>query len=537
MRILITLVLASNLVYSQNNLIIKDTLQTTILNSELRLNGNNIIGKGNININGISTLYGANLIHNESPLAAPELSYKGFRQSWRMGIDVANNGGGNDFVLLARDVHGEGVNDLIYMNRNKEGDNSINDTSGYPSLGIFYTPASPNVQTMFGTPELKPNRTTVGIRKAKATTSNYMLGFFETSDNHVDYGINNEFEHAPFLKVRGDISILSSDINNPPSLILNANPNDSKTNYVIKSYHSGITGYELHFLNDSNTFYKYNLNNQVSTFNHSIYATGRLAIGDNSQSYKGVINVKGVRGSGVQTALQLSAGDASFSGDATRLLFSNIGTTNFYNAAIDLVTTTSNPSFLNPKLDFKLQDNNTFGLLNMTTKMSISNSGNVTAAQFNGVALKSDGDVNKSLREDGTYMQEQSSYTIGVQAHSIDPEDNEIRYFGNMPKAPQKESNKNKVFIRQQGSIKGIEIYCYSETAGSNENWSLYLRINDKKDYLISTISTSTNERIFSNHLIDIDLKEGDYFEIKSVNPDWSINPTKTTFGGYIKIN
>ncbi|MEI2710151.1 MAG: hypothetical protein V9E96_14235 [Chitinophagaceae bacterium] len=52
---------------------------------------------------------------------AQNLRFKGFRQEWVMGIDVANNGGGGDFVMLADQRSNGDVRDLIYVNRNKEG--------------------------------------------------------------------------------------------------------------------------------------------------------------------------------------------------------------------------------------------------------------------------------------------------------------------------------------------------------------------------------------------------------------------------------
>jgi hypothetical protein len=54
-----------------------------------------------------------------------------------MRIDVANNGGGGDFVMLADQRSNGDVRDLIYVNRNKEGDNSANDDSGYPTIGFW----------------------------------------------------------------------------------------------------------------------------------------------------------------------------------------------------------------------------------------------------------------------------------------------------------------------------------------------------------------------------------------------------------------
>ena len=63
-------------------------------------------------------------------------------------------------------------------------------------------------------------------------------------------------------------------------------------------------------------------------------------------------------------------------------------------------------------------------------------------------------------------------YTLSVQALTSSPADGATIYFGNMPKAPVTTGAISKVYIRKAGTIKVAEIYCYSGTAGTNENWS-----------------------------------------------------------------
>lgn len=117
------------------------------------------------------------------------------------------------------------------------------------------------------------------------------------------------------------------------------------------------------------------------------------------------------------------------------------------------------------------------------------------------------------------------------------PADAATIYFGTLPKAPVTAAATSKTYVRKAGMITGVELYCYSGTAGTNESWSIYIRINNTTDYLIATISAATSERIFSNNSLSIQVNPGDYFEIKSVNPTWATNPLTTIFGGYVKIN
>lgn len=127
-------------------------------------------------------------------------------------------------------------------------------------------------------------------------------------------------------------------------------------------------------------------------------------------------------------------------------------------------------------------------------------------------------------------------YIINVQALTSSPTDAQTIYFGTLPKAPVTTAYISKVVVPKSGTMKHAEIYCYSGTAGSNEAWSLYVRVNNTTDYLIKTVSSATSERIFSNNALSIPVSAGDIFEIKSVNPTWGTNPLTTIFGGYVYI-
>lgn len=129
-----------------------------------------------------------------------------------------------------------------------------------------------------------------------------------------------------------------------------------------------------------------------------------------------------------------------------------------------------------------------------------------------------------------------TGYTLSVQALTSSPSDGATIYFGNLPKAPVTTANISKVYIPRAGVIKRAEIYCYSGTAGTNESWSGYIRLNNTTDTLIQTRAVNTSERVFSNSSLAISVVAGDYFEIKFINPTWATNPLTTIFGGYIYI-
>jgi hypothetical protein len=127
-----------------------------------------------------------------------------------------------------------------------------------------------------------------------------------------------------------------------------------------------------------------------------------------------------------------------------------------------------------------------------------------------------------------------NGYPIWVQALTSSPTDGQTIYFGNRPIAPSTTAATNKVYFRQAGIIKKVEIYCYSGTAGTPEMWSLYLRKNNADDYLISENNISASERLFKNLSMNIPVANGDYFEVKGVQPTWATNPATTIYGGYL---
>jgi len=129
-----------------------------------------------------------------------------------------------------------------------------------------------------------------------------------------------------------------------------------------------------------------------------------------------------------------------------------------------------------------------------------------------------------------------AGYSINVQALTSSPSDGATVYFGMLPKAPTTTANISKVYVRAAGTIKRVEIYVYSGTAGTNQAWSLYIRKNNSQDTLIATVSANTNERVFSNTNLNISMAAGDYFEIKGVQPSWSTNPATTIYGGYVYL-
>ena len=86
------------------------------------------------------------------------------------------------------------------------------------------------------------------------------------------------------------------------------------------------------------------------------------------------------------------------------------------------------------------------------------------------------------------------------------------------------------MYITRAGTIKAASIYSYSTTAGSNNAWPMYIRLNNTTDTLIANLSLGTNERTRTNTSLNISVVAGDYIEIKLINPTWPTNPAGTIF-------
>lgn len=122
---------------------------------------------------------------------------------------------------------------------------------------------------------------------------------------------------------------------------------------------------------------------------------------------------------------------------------------------------------------------------------------NATNTQYSGLAASKQNTITTGTTAQyfkgdlslGTY----SGYSINVQALTSSPTDAQTIYFGTLPKAPTTTAATSKIYIRQAGTIKRAEIYCYSGTAGTNEAWVVSIRLNNTTDTQIASVSASTS--------------------------------------------
>ncbi|OVE79438.1 hypothetical protein BVY00_00415 [bacterium G20] len=133
------------------------------------------------------------------------------------------------------------------------------------------------------------------------------------------------------------------------------------------------------FQNSTNSTTAFQVQNLAASTVLDVDTTNsRVGIGTTTPFAKLDVDNKGTNGSGVNTVMRLTGGPMATANDATRLLFTQRNSpSDDYGGAIQLTTTQTSPSFLNPRLDFLVQQSNTNALTSMGTMMTILGSGNV----------------------------------------------------------------------------------------------------------------------------------------------------------------
>lgn len=128
------------------------------------------------------------------------------------------------------------------------------------------------------------------------------------------------------------------------------------------------------------------------------------------------------------------------------------------------------------------------------------------------------------------------SYTLNVQALTSSPVDAQTIYLGQLPKAPVTTQGTSRIYIRRAGTIRQVNLFSFSGTAGTAESWTCNVRLNNTGDTAIASVASATSERVWTNANLNLSVTTSDYIEVKCVNPTWATNPLTTIFGGYLIV-
>ena len=114
-------------------------------------------------------------------------------------------------------------------------------------------------------------------------------------------------------------------------------------------------------------------------------------------------------------------------------------------------------------------------------------------------------------------------------------------YFGNAPQIPGVTPTLTLITVPIRGPVLVAHIDIVTIGLASAETGSIYLRVNDTTDYLISSAVTwNTLHSSITNTTFpltdDGELAPTDYVEIKVVTPAWGTLPTNVRYFGYLRF-
>ena len=147
--------------------------------------------------------------------------------------------------------------------------------------------------------------------------------------------------------------------------------------------------------------------------------------------------------------------------------------------------------------------------------------------------------TNRKEVYNGTFWQGISMRFLQVFFAQFNPVDAQTIAFGMSAGSPQLASLSPapyEIVMRGNGVIRGCDFTTFSTgTAGSNENWSLYVRHNGT-DYLVQTVGNTAATKVFTNTSLNIPYVAGDIVRMVFINPTWATNPTNVNGGGFLTL-
>lgn len=151
---------------------------------------------------------------------------------------------------------------------------------------------------------------------------------------------------------------------------------------------------------------------------------------------------------------------------------------------------------------------------------------------ISGVMINNDGTI---ITPSGAYLGYGYEKYIGA-SNQATLTDGQTVFWGCLPLAASTTTLNARTYFMRPGIIKAADISVTAGTAGSNEDWSMYIRLNDTTDYFIKTVGVSALRRRFNSNTLNVPIVVGDFIEIKEVFPTWATNPANVVRGGYLYV-
>ena len=166
------------------------------------------------------------------------------------------------------------------------------------------------------------------------------------------------------------------------------------------------------------------------------------------------------------------------------------------------------------------------------------NTTNDVSSTMHGFVPKSPADTTYFLNGGATpaFAKPKIPIPIYLTNRVLSPADGATYYWGCLAgMIPTTTSQQQSMYFGCAGTITKAYIqWNATSAAGSNENVSVYIRVNDTTDTLIATVGNTNALKQFQNTSLSISIAAGDFIEIKVVCPTWTTNPTVVAMGGML---
>ena len=127
-------------------------------------------------------------------------------------------------------------------------------------------------------------------------------------------------------------------------------------------------------------------------------------------------------------------------------------------------------------------------------------------------------------------------YAINLGAQSTNINASTTYYFGVPQLTVTGTTAIRRVYIPQTGTIIGGQIYARATSATSTQTWTLSIRLNNTTNTTFASTANNSLDKVFSATGLSIAVVAGDYIEITTTTPAWSVSPGATFIYGSIFI-
>ena len=142
----------------------------------------------------------------------------------------------------------------------------------------------------------------------------------------------------------------------------------------------------------------------------------------------------------------------------------------------------------------------------------------------------------KGVTSDIQTQLDNKGYAINLGSASTNLSANTTYYFGVPQLTTTGTSAIRRVYIPQSGTIIGGQIYIRTTSATSTENWTISIRLNNTTNTTFATVGNNSQDKVFGTTSLNILVVTGDYIEITTTTPAWSISAGATFIYGSIFI-